>query len=119
MESGDSVHCWAHWAGWGAFLGGKFYILGVAEYNKPIWDVLALEGEREEAARAYRQSQINQIFSQLGKRCQMGLLGLGFAAGLVGLGFSLKKMCIVVITVYLHTIYYVLNVLGGENGWMA
>jgi hypothetical protein len=26
--------------------------------------------------------------SQLGKRCQMGLFGLGFAAGLVGLGFS-------------------------------
>ena len=49
MESGDCVHCWAHWAGWGVFLGGKFYILGVAGYNKPIWDVLALEGEREEA----------------------------------------------------------------------
>ena len=26
--------------------------------------------------------------SQLGKRCQLGLLGLRFAAGLVGLGFS-------------------------------
>ena len=27
----------------------KLYILGVAGYNKRIWDVLALEGEREEA----------------------------------------------------------------------
>jgi len=27
-------------------------------------------------------------FPQLGKRCQMGLLRLGFAPGLVGLGFS-------------------------------
>ena len=26
-------------------------------------------------------------FSQLGKRCQWGLLGLGFAPGLAGLGF--------------------------------
>jgi len=25
------------------------YILGVAGYNKPIWDVLALQGEQEEA----------------------------------------------------------------------
>ena len=28
---------------------GKLYILGVAGYNKCIWDVLALEGEQEEA----------------------------------------------------------------------
>ena len=34
----------------GGIWGGKLYILGVAGYNKPIWDVLALEGEREEAA---------------------------------------------------------------------
>jgi hypothetical protein len=38
--------------------------------------------------RAYRQSQTNQISSQLGNRCQVGLLGLGFAPGLVMLGFS-------------------------------
>ena len=31
------------------FGGRKLYILGVAGYNKPIWDVLALQGEREEA----------------------------------------------------------------------
>ena len=33
----------------GGILGGKLYILGVAGYNRPIWDVLALQGEREEA----------------------------------------------------------------------
>ena len=33
----------------GGIWGGKLYILGVAGYNTPIWDVLALQGEQEEA----------------------------------------------------------------------
>ena len=33
----------------GAMLGIKLYILGVMGYDKPIWDVLALQGEQEEA----------------------------------------------------------------------
>jgi hypothetical protein len=33
----------------GGKCGGKLYISGVAGYNTPIWDVLALQGEREEA----------------------------------------------------------------------
>ena len=33
----------------GGILGGKLYILGVAGYDTPIWDVLALQGERKEA----------------------------------------------------------------------
>jgi len=33
--------------------GRKLYILGVAGYNKCIWDVLALEGEREEAGERF------------------------------------------------------------------
>jgi len=33
----------------GGISGGKLYILGVAGYNTPIWDVLALQGERDEA----------------------------------------------------------------------
>jgi len=37
------------------------------------------------------QSQTNQKISQLGNQCQLGELGLGFAAGLVVLRFSLKK----------------------------
>ena len=35
----------------GGISGGKFYILGVAGYNTPIWDVLALQGKREEAGK--------------------------------------------------------------------
>ena len=51
-----------------------------------------------------------KIMSQLGKRCQLALLGLGFAPGLVGLGFSLKKKKgIVVDSTYLHTIYSFIN----------
>jgi hypothetical protein len=38
--------------------------------------------------RASPRCQTNQFLSQLGKRCQLGLLGLGFALGLVVLGFS-------------------------------
>ena len=34
----------------GGFGGGKLNILGVVGYNKPIWDVLALQGERDEAS---------------------------------------------------------------------
>ena len=30
-------------------MGAKLYILGVAGYDIPIWDVLVCEGEREEA----------------------------------------------------------------------
>jgi len=41
-------------------------------------------------------------FSQLGKRCQLGLLRLGFAPGLVGLSISWKKNCIQLATMYLH-----------------
>ena len=33
----------------GGFGGRKLYILGVAGYNRPIWDVLALQGVWEEA----------------------------------------------------------------------
>jgi len=47
--SGDCAHCWARWAGIRRIFGRKFYILGVAGYDTPIWDVLALQGVREEA----------------------------------------------------------------------
>jgi len=33
----------------GGISGGKFYILGVAGFITPIWDVLAPQGERDEA----------------------------------------------------------------------
>jgi len=46
----------------GGFGGGKLYILGVAGYNKPIWDVLALEGEREEAAEPLQGAKLINFF---------------------------------------------------------
>ena len=61
-QSGDCFYCWAHWAGWGAILGGKFYILGVVGYNIPIWDVLALEGEREEAGERFHGAKLINSF---------------------------------------------------------
>lgn len=33
--------------------------------------------------------------------------------------FSIKKICIMVYIVYLHTIYHFISVWGGRNGWMA
>jgi len=70
-------------------LGGrKLYILGVAGFITPIWDVLAPKGEWEEAGEHIYSAKTNQIFSQLGKQCQLALLGLGFALGLLGLHFS-------------------------------
>jgi hypothetical protein len=82
--SGDCAHCWTHWV---RFLGMKFYILGVAKYNKPSWDVFAPKGEWEEAEWHFSGAKL-LLFSQLGKQCQLGFLRLCFAAGLVGLGFS-------------------------------
>ena len=72
----------------GGIWGGKLYILGVAGYNTPIWDVLALEGEREEAGERLWGDRFVEL-SQLGKRCQWGLLGFSFGAGLAGFSFSL------------------------------
>ena len=71
----------------GGISGGKLYILGVAGYITPIWDVLALQGERDEAGQHLWGAKLIN-FSQLGNRCQLGLLGLGFAPGLVGVAFS-------------------------------
>ena len=47
----DVVGGWVHslLGTLGAILDAKLYILGVAGYDKPIWDVLAPEGEQEEA----------------------------------------------------------------------
>jgi len=66
----------------------KLYILGVAGYVTPIWDVLAPEGEREEAGEHIYGPKTNQFCSQLGNQCQLALLSLGFALGLLGLHFS-------------------------------
>ena len=112
MVVGWCTRCWA------AIGGGKFFILGVAWLYMPIWDVLAPQGERVRAGERLCGDRFAEL-SQLGKRCQMGLLGLGFAPGLVGLGFSWKKKCIIVGITHLHTMYYLINLWAGEKGWMA
>jgi len=56
-------------------------------HYKPIWDVLAAQGEQEGAGE-HRAMCPRCLVSQLGRWCQLGLLGLGFAPGLTGLSFS-------------------------------
>ena len=46
----------------GSLGGGKLYILGVAGYNTPIWDVLALQGEREEAGEHLHGAKLINFF---------------------------------------------------------
>ena len=71
----------------GGILGRKLYILGVTGFITPIWDVLVLQGEQEEAGERLYGAKFVEL-SQLGKRCQWGLLRLSFAVVLVALGFS-------------------------------
>jgi len=74
----------------GGISGGKFYILGVAGYNTPIWDVLALQGEQEEAGEHLHGAKFVEL-SQLGKRCQLVLLGLGFCSWARWARFFIEK----------------------------
>jgi len=46
----------------GGILGGKLYILGVAGYNTPIWDVLALQGEWKEAGEHLHGAKLINFF---------------------------------------------------------
>jgi len=71
----------------GGISGRKLYILGVTGYNTPIWDVLVLQREWEEAGERLYSARFVEL-SQLGKRCQLGLPRLGFAVALIVLGFS-------------------------------
>jgi len=64
-------------------------------------------------------SQTNQKISQLGNQCQLGELGLGFAAGLVVLGFSFKQKCIMVDTIHMYGSYHFLWLGGLGIGWMV
>jgi hypothetical protein len=51
----------------GGIAGGKLYILGVAGFITPIWDVLAPEGGREEAGGRLGMGSRSPA-SKLGKR---------------------------------------------------
>jgi len=63
----------------GGISGGKLYILGVAGYDTPIWDVLALQGEQEEAgerlhgAKFENYIRIRQVVSDV-SLCSLGSL---------------------------------------------
>ena len=87
----------------GGIWGGKFDIWEEIMYYTPIWDVLAPQGERVGAGEQ-RAMRPRSLTSKLGRWCQLGLLGVVFAAGLVGVGFSWKKVCIWLDTMYIHTI---------------
>jgi len=72
----------------GGISGGNFCIWEGIGCCIPIWDVLALQGEQAQALNVFqRVPEVRP--SQLGRWCQLGLLGL---AGLVGLG-SLYLKC--------------------------
>ena len=87
------ARCWAHWGG---IEGGKFYIWEGIIYYTLIWDVLVPAGERVGAGEHLQR--VPEVWpSQLGRWCQLGLLGLGF---------SQKKRYTTVDTTYLHTIYH-------------
>jgi hypothetical protein len=47
----------------GGISGRKFYIWGIVGCNKPIWDVLVLEGEQEEALNRLGMGSISLGFS--------------------------------------------------------
>jgi len=46
----------------GSLGGRKLYILGVAGFITPIWDVLAPQGQQEEAGEHIYGAKINQFF---------------------------------------------------------
>ena len=64
--------------------GRDILYLGIYGLYTSIWDVLAPEGEQEGAQKRLA-TRSRSPGSQLGKWCQLGFLGLGFAPGL---GFS-------------------------------
>jgi hypothetical protein len=59
-----------------------------------------------------------RISSQLGRRCQVDLLGLGFDPGLVGHNKLHVKFYIWVKIIYLQLMHHFLCVRGVENGWI-
>ena len=71
----------------GGIFGREISYLGVAGLDTPIWDVLAPQGVQERALNRWlRVPEVRP--SQLGRQCQLGLVGLGFAPGLARLGLS-------------------------------
>ena len=83
---GWCAHCW------GYIGSGKFCILGVAGYNKPIWDVLALQGEREEAVERLYGAKFVELFRIRKAVSEGSLWDLGSLLGTLCWFFSLVNI---------------------------
>jgi hypothetical protein len=84
--------CQKQWSG-GALtiglIGGREIVyFGGSRVHYTHLGYFGARGRAGGGCRAFIRSQTNQFFSQLGNRCQLALLGFGFATALVGLGFS-------------------------------
>ena len=78
----------------GGFGGGKLYIWGVVGYDKPIWDVLTPEGEREEAGEHIYGPKLIKFFP-IRQPVPGGLARARFwLLGSLALIFGCKKMYI-------------------------
>jgi len=88
-------HVGGHIAAGNSIFGKESYMV---HPSGMFWRPSGGRGGRE--SKRQRVSEVRH--SKLGKRCQMGLLRLGFAVGLVGLSFSWEKNCIILTTVHLH-----------------
>ena len=68
-------------------LGEKLYILGVAGFVTPIWDVLAPEGEQEEAGEHIYSAKLCSFFP-IRQAVPVGLTQAGFCSWAHWAGFS-------------------------------
>jgi hypothetical protein len=102
----------------GGILGREILYLGVAGLDTPIWDVLALQGEEEEALNRLRMGSISPGFP-IRQAVPLGLARAWFCCWARWAWFLMQKKKILLATVYLHTIHLFLCVGGGDNGWMA
>jgi hypothetical protein len=109
------AHCWARWGGIG---GGNFYILGVAGFITPIWDVLAPQGEQERALNHLRMCSRSLAFP-IRQVVPVGIARIQFCCWARWARFIIEKICITVDTTHLHASHPFLWLKGGRNGWMA
>ena len=100
-------------------LGRKLYILGVAGYNRPIWDVLALQGVREEAGERLWGDRLH-LFFPIRQAVPVGLARVHFCSWAHwACFFIVQNIYILLGTVHLHIIYHFICIWAGNNGWMA